>query len=217
MNVSHSSETLAPSAAGARFPGFSRLVRRVHMFSGLFLGPWMLMYALSTLVMTHRGYVSSFYKSKRPALVKERELDYSRTFTPETTREQMAQQILQDIGLDGTHNVSGGKDGKPLVIQRQNALTPRRITYDTSGNKLLIEREAFRTPNFLERMHRRRGYNSYRLENTWGATVDIAVVAMAFWSLSGVWLWWEIKAVRFWGAVSFAAGLTLFGIFLFLI
>ena len=58
----------------------SRLVRRVHMFTGLFLAPWMLMYALSTLVMTHQEYVNSFYASKSPVMVKERELDYSRSF-----------------------------------------------------------------------------------------------------------------------------------------
>jgi hypothetical protein len=42
----------------------SRLIRRIHMFSGLFFVPWMLMYALSTLVMTHREYVASFYANK---------------------------------------------------------------------------------------------------------------------------------------------------------
>ena len=44
-------------------PKLSRLVRRVHMFTALFLAPWMLMYALSTLVMAHHKYVNSFYSS----------------------------------------------------------------------------------------------------------------------------------------------------------
>ena len=34
---------------------FSRFVRRTHMYLGLALFPWMLMYALSTLVMNHRA------------------------------------------------------------------------------------------------------------------------------------------------------------------
>jgi hypothetical protein len=67
-------------------------------------------------------------------------------------------------------------------------------------------------------MHRRRGYNQpYALEDTWGFTVDVAVVTMVFWSLSGIWLWWEIKAVRIWGALSVLAGLVLFAIFAVLI
>lgn len=195
----------------------SRLVRRVHMFTGLFLAPWMLMYALSTLVMTHREFVRSLYASKNPSMVTERELDYSRSFPANSTREQIGEQILHDLGLSGTHYISGGKDGKPLVIHRQHALTTRQITFDASKNKIVLEQEEFRASNFLERMHRRRGYNSYALENSWGFLVDVAVVTMAFWSLSGVWLGWELKPARRWGALSLTAGLALFAMFLALI
>ncbi len=154
----------------------SRLVRRVHMFTGLFLAPWMLMYGLSTLVMTHREYVNSFYSSKNPTLVTERELDYTRSFPTNMTREQIAPQILRDLGLDGTHSVSGGRSGRPLVINRQNALSTRRVTFDAANQKISIQREEFRAATFLDRMHRRRGYNQpYAVEDTWGFTVDVAV------------------------------------------
>ncbi|MEO8425770.1 MAG: hypothetical protein ABI651_01530 [Verrucomicrobiota bacterium] len=39
----------------------SRIIRRVHMYLARFLAPWMLMYALSTLAMSHREFVLSFY------------------------------------------------------------------------------------------------------------------------------------------------------------
>lgn len=218
MNAPPSNEQSAqPKAATASSPA-SRLVRRIHMFTGLFLAPWMLMYALSTLVMTHREYVNSFYSSKNPAFVTERELNYTRSFPTNMTREQIAPQILQDIGLDGTHSVSGGRSGRPLVINRQNALSTRRVTFDATAGKITIQREEFRAATFLDRMHRRRGYNQpYALEDTWGFTVDFAVVTMVFWSLSGIWLWWEIKHVRYWGALAAMAGLGLFAVFAALI
>ena len=56
-------ETASPTV---EIPRISLLVRRVHMFAGLFLAPWMLMYAFSTLVMTHQEFVASFYPSKDP-------------------------------------------------------------------------------------------------------------------------------------------------------
>jgi len=34
---------------------FSTVVRRTHMYLGLFLFPWVLMYSVSTLVMNHRA------------------------------------------------------------------------------------------------------------------------------------------------------------------
>jgi hypothetical protein len=188
------------------------------MFSGLFLAPWMLMYALSTLVMTHRDYVLSFYPSKTPAFTKERELEYTRSFPATATREEIARQILQDIGLVGSHYVSGGRDGKPLVITRQHALRAQRVTFNPKARTVAIEREEFRALTFLERMHRRRGYTQpYALDDTWGGTVDLAVVAMVFWSLSGLWLWWELKSTRGWGTVSLVSGLVLFAIFLVLL
>ena len=176
------------------------------------------MYALSTLVMAHHEYVNSFYVSTSPVLVKERELDYSRSFSTNLTRDAIAQQILNDLSMDGAYSVSGGRNGGPLIIQRQHAMPQRRLTFDASVSKITIEREEFRTPTVLERLHRRRGYNQpYALEDTWGFTVDVAVVTMVFWSLSGIWLAWELKTTRLWGALSFVVGLGLFVVFAALI
>ena len=188
------------------------------MYLGLFLVPWMLMYALSTMVMNHREFVVSFYPTKTPVLTKERELDYSRSFPADATPQQIGQQILSDIGLDGTHRVTGGKDGKPLVIERQHPLALRRIAFHPKDGKLIIEREEFRGATFLERMHRRRGYqNPYLLEDTWAFSVDLTVIAMIFWALSGIWIWWELRSTRVWGFISGGVGLLLFAIFLTLL
>src|SRR5262245_63229330 len=105
MNAPAASEGLVQPRAELGLSTVSRLIRRVHMFSGLFLGPWMLMYALSTLVMAHHEFVGSFYPSKTPAMIRERELNYSHSFATNTTREQIAQQILQALGRDGAHSV----------------------------------------------------------------------------------------------------------------
>ena len=50
MNAPAAAEGLAKPTTDVAWSNMSRLVRRVHMFTGLFLAPWMLMYALSTLV-----------------------------------------------------------------------------------------------------------------------------------------------------------------------
>lgn len=198
-------------------PGVSLIVRRVHMFLGLFLAPWMTMYALSTLVMHHREIVRSFYPNKTPALVSERELDYSRAFPTNTTPQQMGQQILSDLGLEGTHSVSGGNNGKPLKIERQHPLGPRRITFQPGSARVSVQRESYPLHTFLERMHTRRGYqHPYALEDTWAFSVDLAAITMDFWSLSGIWLWWELRSTRLWGGLCLGLGVTLFIGFLIL-
>ena len=218
MTSSNANDKVANATTSAPGPALSRLARRMHMYLGLFLAPWMIMYAASTVVMNHREWVQSFYPTKAPGMVKERELDYSRTFAADTTPQQVGQKILQDLGLDGTHRVSGGKDGKPLVIDRQHTWAPRRITWTANTGKLLVERQEFRGSAFLERMHRRRGYQQpYALEDTWAFSVDMAVVAMIFWSLSGLWLWWELRPTRLWGTVCGALGWISFALFLALL
>ena len=56
MNAPAAAEGLAKPTADIAVSNMSRLVRRVHMFTGLFLAPWMLRHALSTLVMAHREF-----------------------------------------------------------------------------------------------------------------------------------------------------------------
>src|SRR6185503_18953582 len=109
MNATVPNAAIATTTA--QTPGISRLVRLIHMFTGLFLAPWMVMYALSTLVMTHHESVNSFYGSKSPVLVKERELVYSRSFPTNVTRDAIAQQLLNDLGMNGAYSVSGGRNG----------------------------------------------------------------------------------------------------------
>ena len=54
---------------------FSRIVRRTHMYLALFLAPWMIGYAVSTIAMQHR--------MPRPtAFVTEREQVYPNTSEP---------------------------------------------------------------------------------------------------------------------------------------
>ena len=75
--------------------------------------------------------------------------------------------------------------------------------------------QVYRTPGFLERMHRRRGYQTdYVRDDLWAVTVDMVIIAMVFWVASGLWMWWELRVTRRWGAVSAAAGLALFALFL---
>ena len=48
----------------------SKVVRRTHMYLALFLFPWVLMYALSTLVMNHRAVFVSAYGEGRYRLLR---------------------------------------------------------------------------------------------------------------------------------------------------
>lgn len=188
---------------------FSRLVRRVHMYLALFLTPWILMYALSTMAMNHRHHLGE----TPPRFEPERETVYDGPSIEGLSPREAGVQLLTHLGLDGPH-YARRRDNR-LTIDRFDPIHPRRITYQPNDRKVVIERQVFRMPAVLERLHRRRGYEQpYAAARVWGASVDFTIAAMIFWVASGLWMWWELKATRALGALFAGLGLALFVLFL---
>ncbi len=186
------------------------VLRRSHMYLALFLFPWMLMYGLSTLVMNHRAL---FPRGPVP-FEKERALVYPGAFSDGADPRAIARQILTILDLDGAHGVAKRPDGT-IVINRQDLLTPRRLTYSPANRTLLVEKMQPRSNAMLERFHRRRGYaTGYVLDTAWAVSVDLVIVAMVFWVISGLWMWWEMKGTRWFGASALLGGIGLFAVYL---
>jgi hypothetical protein len=187
---------------------FSKFLRRTHLYFALFLAPWVLMYAASTLVMNHR----EFFRGKPPsppAWEKVSETVYDGSFAEGATRAEIAGQLLVSLDLDGSHQ-HAQRDGK-IVIQRHDPVHPVRVTFDPATKALRVERQRFDAGAFLERMHRRRGWETgYALDTVWAVCVDVFIFVVAFWVLSGLWMWWEMKATHRLGFLALGVGLGLF-------
>lgn len=189
----------------------SKLIRRVHMYLALFLTPWMLMYALSTIAMNHRAV---FIGEHRIDYETEQELSYDATFPPGASARTKAEQILANLELDGLFYTRQSEDDK-LVIYRENPLRNHRVTFDESAGSLLIESGAHPPGASLEEMHRARGYDTGgSLRTLWAVIVDVVIFAIAFWCLSGLWLWWQLKKTRWIGAACVVGGVLYFALFL---
>jgi hypothetical protein len=193
---------------------FSRVIRRTHLYLALFLAPWVLMYAMSTFVMNHRAHFIEKYGRGPAPWVKERELPYEGALPEQASPRDAARQLLDSLDLDGAHSVNRRPDGT-LVITRHDLISPRRVTYTPGTRQLVIEKMESRPNALLERFHRRRGYQTgYLLDTGWAVSVDLVIVALVFWSVSGLWMWWEMKATRRIGAIGVLAGVALFTTYL---
>lgn len=182
------------------------------MYLALFLTPWILMYTLSTVVMNHKEHLHD--GPVQPRFTKEREFTYDGTFAEGAKAREMAGQLLASLDMEGTHTVQRPNDTERVTIVRQHPVTPRRITYTVADRKVVIERMEFEGTAFLERMHRRRGFQQpYWLEDTWAFSVDLVIAAIVFWALSGLWMWWELKVTRKLGALCLIGGAALFALF----
>ncbi len=192
---------------------FSLINRRTHMYLGLFLVPWMLIYALSGLALNHGPLLKKLLPADKLKIryEKESEQTYEGTFVPEADKNMIAEQILADLDMHGSYNVRGPAVRGRYMIFRGNPLKPMRITYYPTEKQLIIEREIVPAPMFLNRLHFKHGYGSRYLANdAWAFVVDVTIAAIIFWVLSGLWMWWELKTTRKWGAALAIAGTALF-------
>jgi hypothetical protein len=187
------------------------VIRQIHLYLALFLGPWVLMYGISTIVMNHRALFRGEDAPPPPWEVVSDGI-YDGEFPPQADRQQMAYQILSDLQIDGNHQATL-REGK-LVVTRHDAVRPMRITYTPADSRLVVERQAWEGAAFMERMHRRRGFRSpYVLDDMWAFSVDLFIAAVLFWTLSGLWLWWEMRPTRRLGGFVMIGGFLLFAFF----
>lgn len=192
----------------------SKIIRRTHMYLALFLTPWVLMYALSTMAMNHRPFFRDLHDGQPGVWELEKEMPYTATFAKDTKRWIVGEQILKDLDLEGHHNTRGSLENR-LTIIRNAPLAIRRIIYMPAEQTLKIERQVLRADRFLEHMHRRRGYNTnYLTDDLWAISVDLFILASVIWVASGLWMWWELKTTHRWGTISVIGGLVLFALFL---
>jgi hypothetical protein len=185
------------------------------MYLALFFMPWLLMYALSTIGMNHRAFFNQIYGGNTVAWEKEQEHLLPGVVVKDQDPRSAGLEILAQFGLNGgAYGVNRSPDGR-LTILRDDPVMPRRITYTPADGKAVVEKQVFRAPAFLERLHRRRWQTTDVLSGVWGILVDVAIAAIVIWVLSGLWMWWEMKKTRLVGATAFLVGTGLFAFFLF--
>lgn len=188
----------------------SKLIRRVHLYLALFLSPWLAVYALSTMVMNHRTP-----RQSPPAWQPEREVTLRNGPPASATNTEMARRILSELGMDGAFQVNQRRADGVLIVTRQYTFNNRRVTYTIADQKAVVERQNFRLSFWLEKMHRRRGFqHDSWVDDLWAASVDLVIIAMVLWILTGLWMWWELKKTRLLGAGFALGGIVLFAAFL---
>lgn len=188
------------------------------MYLGLFLVPWILIYALSTLSMNHMQFLQDTWGYGPPKFEQVKEINYPGEFSDDVSTKMAALQILRDIDHEGPHYVQGSLKAQPMTIHRQNPMALKRIKFYSEENKIIIEQADFQMPGFLRALHTRHGYQQeYFASDAWAFSVDLFLFAMVFWVLSGLWLWWKMKKTRSMGIVIVLSGIALFSLFLFTI
>jgi len=192
-------------------PRVSKLVRRTHLYLALFLTPWVIIYALSGLVLNHFPLVRSLYGDNLNTFELVEERGYASTFSDDAQPREVAGQILNDLGLAGSFFVNGTPAQEKMTINRGSSFQAHRITFFPAEQRLKIERHEFKAPAFLNRAHFRHGYDQpYLASDLWGGIVDLVILSMLLWVATGLWMGWEIKPGRKWSVLCAGGGIVIF-------
>jgi hypothetical protein len=183
------------------------LLRRTHLYLGMFLLPWTLMYGLSTVLFNHGPYFRQL-RPTEPAWTRLWEKEYVLEVPAGNDRlRETARRVLDEHGLSGAFGAQ--RQGPRLVINVPSFRQPVRLTYDPDRKQLRAEERVFSWVEVLIRLHQRVGYGQGDfLYKVWGALVDLFCVGTLAWIGTGLYLWWRLPATRTWGWIALGGGLA---------
>ena len=186
---------------------FDRINRRTHLYLGLFLLPWVIMYGASSLLVSHPAW---FRSEQQPAWEMLFEREYHHPINDQQDLREVAGEILKDIGMEGAFWTQRPKPGE-LRIDRFDFWGSTRLTYLIKDQKLRAERQQASWNQTLLRMHFRGGFlQTTFLSDLWAVMVDVVCISILLWIVSGLFLWWRLVQTRVWGAVAVGAGILSF-------
>ena len=185
------------------------VLRRVHLYLGMLLIPWVIMYALSTLTFNHRDWFrGQFNQADSWTQLWEEE------FKADVPRQQpklkeWARSVLDENGIKGGFNVR--QNPQSVLINLIQFRNPIRVTYQKNEGQLLAEQKRTTLAEMMVRMHVRHGYGRDGvLYDSWAFVVDLVCFAIIAWIATGLYLWWKIPATRKAGWVAILSGLATF-------
>ena len=186
---------------------FDKINRRTHLYLGLFLMPWLLMYGVSSFIVIHQSW---FGLDKHREWERLYEKEYHRPVDTEGDLRAAAQQILKDCNLEGAFWVDK-PNSDTLHIDRFTFRDSTSLTYSIKDQRLKVERQTMMVPQVVMRMHFRGGYLQPTFwDRLWGLLVDIACVGIILWIGSGLVMWWRLPRLRNWGALAVGGGVVSF-------
>ncbi len=180
-----------------------------HLLAGLFISPWLLIYALTAVAFNHALGPAAGPQSE--AVVSALRLD------PALDNLPLARQVLDQLGIAG-EIVFVGREPNSLYIPVGRPGERVTVNVDLAAATARVEREQTGLWEALLYLHRSPGPHVAAIRGNWwptrlwGLLADSSVLLTLFLGASGVWLWLALGAPRRTGLVMFGSGTMLLAI-----
>ena len=195
-----------------------RWTRDLHLYFGLFVSPFVLLFAASVFYLNH----GKLFPSAELPVETYRNLIIPDGFDRLKGREavERARAILPQVNASGEIGFLRyvAKD-RHLIFPVSRAGTEATVDVDLDGRTATVKRRSTGLWESLSYLHKMPGPHNVAIRGNWIGTgiwrtfADATIYLVMFISLSGVYLWWAIKADRRIGVALLGAGaVTMFGL-----
>lgn len=195
---------------------FAHFNRRVHLYLGLSLLPWLFMYGISSIPFAHNQYFERRDAAKGLpmwTLLSTQTVDAA---IPEDPRQLRAfgASLLQQAGITADTYGAYRQTPSQVNVYVYSFWKSTQLKYFADQKRLTVEDRRFRWDHFLTGMHARGGFEQERLlVRSWSVVVDLVCLAIVLWIASGLYMWWGLPGSRHWGLLAIAAGAISFAVF----
>ena len=192
---------------------FSRTVRDLHMYFGLFIGPFVLVFAVSVFFLVHAWLPKARSDAEAPRLVEGLLLPAGLEQLSGRPLVDALQPVLKQAGVHGEvgwvqHLAKENRFVIPVTIPGRRTT----VTIDVTKREASIERQTTGLADALVTLHKSPGQHlaairmNWFFMRVWRWLADATVYLTLFITVSGVYLWYVIRAERRAGICMLAAG-----------
>jgi hypothetical protein len=194
------------------------LVRKLHLYFGLFISPFVLIFSISVLVFNHAGLLSHADPVKALPDVRTK-LD---TIPFDTFDLGTARAITRKLNISGEIDfISKNEQEISFPVNKPGLRTLVRV--NTQNDSVLITRQQEGALRGMAYLHAMPGQHNVKIRGNsgflklWRVLADAVVYLLLLLTVSGMFLWYFLKVERSMGYYAMALGALLFAGLLLLI
>jgi hypothetical protein len=188
-----------------------RWTRDLHLYLGLFISPFLLVFAISVFFLNHSKVVPDAWSSVESFRNLEIPAGIEGAQGPAAI--ERGHSILRQVGLDGEIGFTRFvKATRHFVFPVSKPGLESNVDVDIDARTAVVSRRPTSVLEAFAYLHKMPGPHNVAIRGNWVATriwkwfADATIYLTLFITLSGVYLWYAIKAERRVGIVLMSAG-----------
>ena len=178
-------------------------IRKIHLYSGLVILVFLMMYFVSGYVMIHRPWFGGQAGKPPPNVRTESLADYTGPREPAA----LAAYVVDRFSLRGRANIPPA-ERQPAKAIRFNVVRPgtiQQVEIPHDGDAVTITTTRENLAGVFAQLHRVHGYGGGWQWNAFVLFNDLASASCIVFALTGVYLWWKTAKRKVWGVLCLGA------------